>query len=153
MKKLIFGLMILGMANVVHSATNATLVLTGTVAQVLDLTIDSVLSTKTVVLDLHSNQTDFLVGTVNVRSNANNGYKLTVASQNSNQLLHTGGTSNIPYSLKVGGVSVVGSEEISSPSQTTQTDYPVTISYTGQPAISLVEGTYEDIVTFTLTAN
>ena len=112
-------------------------------------------------LDLSSNQTDLLVGSVTEESNSNNGYKITVSSLNDGSLLRSGGAETFSYSMKYDGQSInlAGSSNTPVTAKTEgvggsyNTSSDVTVSYTGVPSANMVAGTYQDTLTLEISAN
>lgn len=152
MKYFTLGLILLS-ANI-YSATSATLHLTGTVPKKLDISID----VSTVSLDLTANKNDFKIATVTEKSNSNGGYKVNITSQNLGKLKREGGTEQFNYSLKYGGssmalTSAAGGSQIVTASGVQSQAKDVLISYTGAAAETMVEGTYSDLLTLTISAN
>jgi hypothetical protein len=138
----------------VFAGTSATLKLVGSVPKKFDLAID----VSSATLDLTATKSDFKVATLTEKSNSSSGYKVTVASAGLGHLVRVGGTEKFSYNLKYGGQSVGlgstagGSVSTSSTGVVTNTK-DVTLSYTGVLPESMVEGSYEDTLTFTISAN
>ena len=86
--------------------TTSTIMLSGTVQQVLDVSAKEL--TIEVPLD-YSAISNLNVGSVNVRFNASNGYKLTVTSANNGVLKKTdsSNSSSTPYTLSYDGAAAV----------------------------------------------
>lgn len=105
-------------------------------------------------------QPDTNFGSVNVQSNANNGWTLAVASTNGS-LLKNGAIASIAYTLKVGGAAVnvsTPAAPVTALSPTVLTaaadpgvDYPVLGSIAAADSNGKPSGTYSDTLTFTLT--
>ncbi len=76
------------------AATTATLLLKGTVPQVLSIavTAEPVASN----LPLATTQSNTKVASVNERSNSNTGYKVTISSANQGKLVRSGGSQQFP---------------------------------------------------------
>jgi hypothetical protein len=141
-------------SNVALAGTSASLHLTGTVAKKLDVSIDVASAT----LDLTVNKTDFKVATVTEKANSNNGYKITVASANLSKLKRVGGTEVFAYTLKYGTSTMLlttaaGVTETRATTGVISQTKDVLISYTGAAPETMVEGSYEDDLTFTIAAN
>jgi hypothetical protein len=151
MKKLFTALMI---TSFTFAGTTATLNLRGTVGQVVDISLVSESDAQS--LDLTTTTSDKKVATVTEQSNSNVGYSVTVSSDNSGNLRHANGDS-FAYTLKYGGVdadlSNGGKTFSRSTTGLTNDNYDATVSYTGQAAASMVSGNYDDVVTFTISAN
>lgn len=136
------------------AVTTASLTLSGTVNGSVEIIVAP--EAAATALDLLSDTTDLKVATVTEKSNT--GYEVTVSSANAAKLVGKNATTpdDLSYSLKYGGASVTfsaGSATLTD--TTTQTgasgvDKNLTISYLGDP--SLQADTYEDTLTFTITA-
>lgn len=138
------------------AATQGTLQLQGTIGQVLSLSVQAVSSVNT-SLDLTTTQTDLKVADVTEQSNSNTGYKILAKTTNGG-LLKNGSLDQVSYSMKYDGVAVtLAQTDTAVKSISTGGVYSassdVEISYTGQSAASLTQGTYSDTVTFTIQAN
>jgi hypothetical protein len=141
------------------AATTGLLQLQGVVPALLAISVDP--QPIATLLDLTATQTDLLVASVNEQSNSNTGYQITVSSLNDGNLKRSGGSETLTYTMKYGvtllnlnGSSVtpvVGKTQAVSGVYDVDTD--ITISYTGQPAVSMVNGTYQDTITFEISAN
>jgi archaellin len=153
--KNLFMLMVFTLFSITsNAATSGNLVLTGTLAKKVEITVTPTSAAS--VLDLETTQTNLLVGTLTGKSNANGGYKITVASANGGKLKNTLVTSTdfLNYTLKIDFDSV----SLTSPSSLDFTGKgmftkDVNISYTGIDGFSKDEGTYSDTLTFTISAN
>lgn len=139
MKYLLISSLLLSNA---YAATIGTLLLQGNIPQRISLVV--VPSSIATSLDLSTTQVDLQVATITEQSNSKSGYKVTVVSANSYNLKRVGGTEAFPYTLKYSLLTSVGAVNVNK---------SVTISYTGIPQESMVEGVYSDSVTFTISAN
>lgn len=136
------------------AATQADLILRGTVAPILEISINH--ETVASNLDLSQQANNIKVATLTEKSNYATGYKIKAKSANSGKLVNTGDTNSfVNYSLTYAGNNVPLS---SSPSQVYQTanlrgtfTKELKISY-NQPS-NLSAGSYEDTVQFTIEAN
>lgn len=131
------------------------LTLQGVVTKKLSIEVNA--SSVASSLDLVQSQSNLLVGTVREKSNSNTGYKVKIASSNLGKLVRGGGTEAVNYSLKYDGdavdlSTVAGQTFNNAGAQVVNTVKDVSISYTGTPEESLVEGTYSDTVTFDISA-
>lgn len=156
MKKLILASALLTLATTSFAATTGTLLLQGTVAQKISLAVTS--APAALVLDLGVSQSDLVVASVNEKSNSKTGYKVTITSANLSQLKRTTGSESLAYTMKYNGSSVslssaAGTTISDSAASSVNTDKSVSISYTGVDPELMVEGTYDDTVTFTIAAN
>lgn len=126
-------------------------VVTYTPASKFDITADTAVSGQS-------------FGTVNVHSNANGGWTLSVKSLTGGVLKHTvDATKTITYSLKVDGTGVgVGTANSYAQAKAVTTltcaatggcDYPVTADITAAATNGKPAGTYEDTITFKLVNN
>jgi hypothetical protein len=106
-------------------------------------------------LDLETTASDLIIASVNEKSNSNTGYKVNVKSTNLGALKRSGGTETFGYSLKLGStaidLSTVAGQTINHPSAAlADVTNDVKISYTGVSNATMVEGTYVDTVTYTI---
>lgn len=135
--------------------TQGTLLLRGSVAE--ELAIDVTPASGHDSLDLSASPTDLKVATVNEKSNSNSGYKIDMKSANGGSL-NNGSLDSLSYEISYNGGAFVSP---TTADQTVKTqsggavydnDSDVDIKYTGKPAASMVEGVYEDTLTFTISA-
>lgn len=138
------------------AGTTGDIVLTGVVNPLVDIAVSSESTASN--LDLHTTQTDLLVGTTVETSNTQTGYQILISSANSGFLVHNSGADSLSYTLKYGGNSVALSTTPqvainNSTGGVSVQNRDVQISYTGVPQSSLVAGTYSDTVTLTIQAN
>jgi hypothetical protein len=157
MKKLVVASAVsaLFMAPVI-AATSANLMLQGTVAQVQSVEITPVAGVHD-NLDLSADAVDLKVAHVDEKSNSASGYKIMVESQNKGQLKN-GNLGSVTYTMKYNNAEVeLSNGQIEAKNVATggvhseQSD--VQISYVGQPAAEMVEGSYSDVVTVSIQAN
>ncbi|OUR95472.1 hypothetical protein A9Q84_16700 [Halobacteriovorax marinus] len=144
------------LATPVMAAPQGTLLLQGSIGQVLSLDV----SAETGVndqLDLTTTTTDLKVASVNEVSNSNTGYKIFIRTANGGSLKN-GSLDQVTYTMDYDGAPVT----LSINDQIAKTvvnggvynhDSDVEISYNGTPAASLTQGTYSDTVTFTIQVN
>lgn len=156
MKKLAIVASLLVLSTSSFAATSGTLVLRGSVQRVLSISVSAESIAQT--LDLSTNKTDLKVATVNEKSNSKNGYKVSISSANLGKLKRADGPEVFSYTMKYGTQAVnLGSAQedlvISSTAGTVNVNKDVSVSYTGIAQDLMVEGTYEDTVTFTIAAN
>lgn len=153
MKKFVLALTLATLTSTAaFSATTATLLLKGTIAPLLNISVtpESVSS----ALDLTATQTNTKVATVQEKSNSSTGYKVTISSQNLGVLKNN--TSTFVYSLAYDGIALNLASPVTktySASAAVTSNKNVNISYTGVPADQLVAGDYTDTITFTIAAN
>lgn len=138
------------------AATSGTLLLQGVVAKKIAISVTPEAAAST--LDLETSQSNLKVATVNEQSNSKTGYKVTISSENLGKLKRTDGAEVFSYSLKYAGSavslsSVSGSTFTNSSASAVNVNKDLTISYTGVPAESMVEGTYADTLTVNIAAN
>jgi hypothetical protein len=136
------------------SASSAVLKLVGVVPKKLDIGID----VSTAALDLSVNKVDFKIATITEKSNSNNGYKILITSLNLGNLVRVSGNEKFSYGIKYGGAaanltSAAGQSFSNSSSGAVTASKDVLISYTGVAAQSMLEGSYEDTITFAISAN
>lgn len=137
-----------------YAATSGVLQLRGTVQA--RLSIELINDTNAGTLDLETTQSDFTVAQAREKSNSKTGYKVNISSTNAGELVSDEDpASTIAYTLKYDGTSVdLSGDEFSYAYPTPgNNDRDLQISYTGVPFEDLVEGTYGDDVTFTISAN
>lgn len=137
------------------TATSGTLILSGAVPRVVSITVTPAAVAS--ALDMSVTQTNLKIGVVNERSNSKTGYKATVKSANLGKLKRTDGLEVFPYSLKISGENInlstaAGSDYFFYNTQLYDTNRDMFISYTGKPAEQMTEGTYQDTLTFTISA-
>lgn len=137
------------------AATTGTLLLKGTVPRIVNITVTP--ETIAANLPLDTTQSNTKVATVNEQSNSNTGYKVTIASANAGKLVHsTVSSSSIAYTIRYNNQSMnlSGQQQVTySSAASVNANRNVEISYTGVPHENLIEGTYQDTVTFTIAAN
>lgn len=164
MRKLILPILFFFVGLFAYAQTTASIVITGTVAPVISVSITPEAISSN--LDLTANITNLKVATVNERSNIPNGYTVSVESANA---LSTGTSipyfegqnattpETLDYTINYGGspISLVsGIATITdSNARTTGTgvDKDLAISYNGSTHL-LAADTYSDTLTFTITA-
>ncbi len=156
MKKIISWLLAIGFLGSTLAATTGTLVLTGTVPQVLSITVTPLGIAS--ILDLTTTQTDLTVGNIQEDSNSNTGYKISASSANNMKLIRSGGTEFIAYTFKYGATAYVltPSDQVVKTVGTAGVYSNTTaakISYTGVASASMVQGSYTDTITLTIQAN
>ena len=141
------------------AALSGTLLLKGTVGRVLSISVaaDTAVSS---FLDLSTTKSNLKVATVTEQSNAAAGYNVKITSANEGKLKRTGGLETFSYQMTYNSaaVSLVGATTgttFNTPASSAGVNVSkdVKISYTGIPAVSMIEGEYTDIVTFTIAAN
>lgn len=154
MKTLLF-LSALLISNAAMSATSGTLLLSATVPRIVSILVTP--APVSSALDLSVTQTNLKIGVVNEKSNSRTGYKGSVRSANRGKLKRTDGSEVLPYSLSISGAVIdlstaAGSSYFFYNTQLYDTNRDMFISYTGQPAESMVEGIYNDTLTFEISA-
>lgn len=118
----------------------------------LDITPDA----NALLLPLHTTQNDLKIGTAVEKSNSNNGYKVTVSSQNNGKLKRANGNETFDYSIKYGSQSMnLTSQQVFTQGQggAYNVTKDITISYQGKVEEEMVAGDYLDTITFTIAAN
>lgn len=159
MKKVLIASTILSFATLssAFAATEGTLLLQGQIDPVLSLSVAG----ETGVhddLDLTASPTGLKVAEVSENSNAANGYKIEVKSDNASSLKN-GTLDSVAYTLSYGAggpVTLTTSyQEVKNAGVggVYNVTEDVTISYTGRAADQLAAGTYSDTVTFSISAN
>lgn len=139
----------------VMASTTGTLILNGTVPQLLSIEVTPEPIASNLPLD--TTQTETKVATINEVSNSNTGYSVAISSDNQGALVHETETSSaINYTLRYDGntVDLASGDSYSFPSAgSVDANKDVDISYTGVDHAQLIEGDYGDTVTFTISAN
>lgn len=156
MKKLVLASTLLVLTTTSFAATTGTLLLQGMVAQKMSLTVSAQAAAS--ALDLSTSQTDLAVASVQEQSNSKTGYKVNIASANLGKLKRTDGSDVFSYTLKYNGSAVnlssaIGATITNSTVGAANVNKDVTVSYTGIAPEQMVEGTYADTVTFSISAN
>ncbi|MFA6236744.1 MAG: fimbrial protein [Bacteriovorax sp.] len=156
MKRLFIATAILALSTSSFAATTGTLLLQGVVAQKISLAVTP--ESAASALDLAVSQTDLVVASVNEKSNSKTGYKVTITSANLSKLKRTDGPDLFAYTMKYDGsavslTTIAGTTITDSAANSVNLNKSVSISYTGVAEELMVEGTYNDTVTFTIAAN
>lgn len=154
MKKFVLTVSLILATITSHAATQASLVLKGSVAPVLDISLNH--ETVASNLDLSTAASNVKVATLTETSNYHSGYKIKAKSTNGGKLVNTADLNSfVNYSLTYNGSSVALN---TSPTQIYSTatlkgtfTKELNISY-NQPT-NLSAGSYEDQVQFTIEAN
>lgn len=142
-------------SNLIFADTTGTLLLRGSVAEELAIVVTQESGHDS--LDLSASPTNLKVATVNEKSNSNSGYKIQMKSANGGELAN-GSLDSLAYEISYDGGAFVTP---ATADQTVKTqsggavydsNSDVNIKYTGKPASSMVEGVYEDTLTFTISA-
>jgi hypothetical protein len=155
MKNYLIAATLLTLAMPTFAATTGSLLLQGTVAQKISMTVTAQTAAST--LDLSTTQVDLAVASVNELSNSKTGYKMTITSANLSSLKRTDGPDVFSYTMKYNSAAVslttaAGTTVNYAAAASVNATRPVTISYTGKAPETMVEGTYADTVTFTIAA-
>lgn len=138
------------------AGTQGSLTLQGTVGLELSLSVAPEAGVND-SLDLSASPNNLLVATVSEASNSSSGYKVSVQSANAGKLKN-GQLDQLSYTLRydnsnitLGNSAVVAKTHGSGGVVSDQSE--VKISYTGKPATQMIQGTYSDTLTFTISAN
>lgn len=154
-KKLLLALSISSLASFnLIAATTANLQLKGNVPSVVSIAVAAETIATSLPLDVTQNNTR--IAKVTEKTNATNGYMVTVESVNKGKLIRSGGNEQFSYILAYNGqgLNLAGPSAISYNSSVKGEQLrDVTISYTGVPSESMVAGDYLDTVTFSIAAN
>ena len=138
------------------AATTGSITISGTVPAATAIVVTG--STGYNNLDLAATATNLQVATVNETNNTTNGYTVTVASTNAGQLKN-GTLGSVTYTAKYNStaftLSNAAAQVTNAPAANAivNVSKPLTISYTGAAAGTLMTGTYSDTLTFTIAAN
>ena len=158
-----FWLMVLS-ATIAYGATVANLTLTGTVAQVLDISVTPTAASGN--LDLNANQANLHVANVTVVSNNAAGYGVSVRSNNVTNgdcaapcLYSPTADDSLAFSLLRNSTTVTFSGDTATFAQTAAPSsvggdvYTAGITYNGATALLGAATNYGEILTFTVSAN
>jgi hypothetical protein len=154
MKKFALGFTLLTLGLNAYAGTSATLLLKGTIPQLLDISVTP--ETVAANLPLTITQSNTKVASVREQSNSNTGYRVSISSSNQGKLVRVSGSEQFPYSLSYDGQSLNLASAVTltrSGASAVTVNKDVTISYTGAVDSSMVAGDYTDNVTFTIAAN
>lgn len=155
MKKFFTLALLTTITTTAFAATSGTLLLKGIVPRLVNITVTA--ETIAANLPLNTSQTNTKVATVNEQSNSNTGYKVSIASANAGKLVHsTVASSSVAYTLRYNStaVNLAAAQTITyASSASVNANRNVDISYTGVPHENLIEGNYQDTITFTIAAN
>lgn len=159
MKKFTTALTLTALSLSSFAATTGDLLLKGTVNPKVSIVVTPETISNT--LDLSTSQSDLLVAQVTERANVNAGYKVSITSANAGLLINQiDNAHSVAYSLKYNGeaINLISPDGINnvanySTKQLMPIDRAVTISYTGAPEEQMLAGDYQDIVTFSISAN
>lgn len=154
MKKILLTALIFSLSFHLFSATSTTLQLRGSVPAVVSISVTADSIATSLPLDL--TQSNTRVARVTEKTNATNGYKVTVESVNKGKLVRSGGSEQFSYGLFYNGVTLnlVNPTPINySSSLRGEQIRDVNISYTGIPTEAMIVGDYIDTVTFSIAPN
>ena len=155
MKRLLLAALLLG--NMAQAASTATLLLSGTVQEIMEISVEP--SANATNLNISGGEIAKQVAIATETSNSLSGYKISLRSLNASRLVHTANSSkSTSYTISYNGGSyislsnvdqVVKSVNSLSGLATQTSDIKVNVlAYVGAPA-----GTYSDIVTISISAN
>lgn len=146
---------VLAFSSLALAATTGSVTIQGNVAKAVSIQVTGVGTFNN--LDLTQNATDLQVASVVEKSNVQAGYTVTLASSNAG-LLKNGALGSLAYTAKYNGTSVTLSatpQTVTNAGTSTvlvNATKPMTVSYAGQNAETLMSGTYSDTLTFTIAA-
>lgn len=138
------------------AALTGSITIQGTVAAATAIVVNA--QTGYNSLNLHANQTNLVVATVDESNNTTLGYAVTLSSANAGKLKN-GGLGEVTYTARYNSAAVsLTVTPVTITSQGAQTSVVnisknFDISYTGIPAVNLMAGAYSDTLTFTIAAN
>lgn len=155
MKKTIASILFLTLVTPAFSATSGFFLLRTEVPRKVSITIAAVSVAS--ALDLSTTQSNLKVANATAMSNSSTGFKVTFTSANLGKLKRVTGSEVFPYTMKVGGLNVglstaSGTTFNINQTQPTTISRDITISYTGKPLETMIEGTYLDTITLTIAA-
>lgn len=139
-----------------HSATTGSITISGTVPSATAIVVTPSLGYNN--LNLTTTVSDLVVCQVREINNTVNGFNVTLSSANSGQLKN-GTLGQKAYTAKYNGSSVtLTASPVNITTQGSQTGIvnqlkDFSISYTGSPSEDYMQGTYSDILTFTIQSN
>lgn len=151
MIKFILGVLLL-VSFKAYSATQATLLLKGTVPQLLSVEVTPESTAQN--LDLSTSANNVKIAEVREKSNSSTGYKILVKSANGGKLIN--GSEEFPYSIRYASSAVnltSADQEVKNVSTRGVVDSEVDISYTGVEPELMKEGDYTNTITFTIQVN
>lgn len=155
MKKFFVIALATAMTTSAFAATSGTLLLKGIVPRLVSIVVTA--ETIAANLPLNTTQSNTKVAEVNEKSNSNTGYKVTISSANAGKLVHQSvSSSSVNYTLRYNNsaVNLASAQTITySSAASVNATRNVDISYTGVPHENLIEGNYQDTITFTIAAN
>lgn len=162
-RNLVFGMLGFLMApqalfapQAVLAATSGTVTLSGSVPAATAIVVTGVSGYNS--LDLSTTASDLAVASIREINNTANGYRVTVASTTGGALKN-GTLGSIPYTAKYGGSTVTLSTTPAVVTNTGSTTSVVNVvkslqvSYSGTDLSTLMQGSYSDTLTFTISAN
>lgn len=138
-----------------RAASTGSITISGVVAQHTDIVVTPLTGYN--ALDLSTTASDLAVADVREKNNTNLGYKVTLTSQNAG-LLKNGTLGSVAYTAKYGTTAVTLS---ATPQQITSSPVatvPVNVvkqfkvSYAGVDSATMMQGTYSDALTFTISS-
>ena len=155
MKKLVTSILLFVLSAPAFSATSGFFLLRTQVPRRVSISV--LPSAVASALDLSTTQINLKVANATAMSNSKTGFKVTFTSANRGNLKRISGAEVFPYSMKVDGLDVGLSTATGTTFNIDQTapmtiSRDITISYTGKPVETMLEGTYLDTVTLTIAA-
>jgi hypothetical protein len=153
---LIGGMSMASLSGQALGATSGSVVLSGVVPAETSITASGLAGYNS--LDLSTTAQDLAVISVREINNTTNGYTVKMSSLNSGSLKN-GTLGSVGYTAKYNGTAVTLSSNPVTVTNSGSTTTPVnvaknfTISYTGADLTTLMQGSYTDTLTFSVTAN
>jgi hypothetical protein len=150
MKSIALSLLLLSTS--AFASTTATLLLKGSIAPVLEVSVAPETLASNLPLDIA--QTNTKIGTVTERSNSRTGYKVTITSQNAGKM-KLDNDNSLSYQLTYDGqaVTLTQPQTFAFPfTSSAPVTRDVKINYQAAPS-SLPTGDYTDTLTFTIAVN
>lgn len=160
MKKiaLVFGLGLILSAGAFATTATGTLNLTGTVPQLVSITVNPLAAASALSLD--TTTTDLEIANIVVATNDANGFDVTVSSTNGGTLNNATTGESLAYTIDTSATSGAGpytaadltgvAPILSSTARTAGTTQYISINYTGNPNLSSGVN-FTDTLTFTIT--
>ena len=155
-KIMIAGLLVLASGGSAFAATTGSIAISGIVPAATGIVVSTVSGYNS--LNLSVTAVDQAVANVQEMNNTVNGYTVTLSSQNGGALKN-GTLGSLAYTAKYNAAAVtlsttaVAITTSGAATAVVNVTKPFKISYTGVTAADMMQGTYSDTLTFTVTAN
>ena len=150
------GFLVLVSGGSAYAATTGNIAISGIVPASTAIAVNTVSGYNS--LNLAVTAAGQVVANIQETNNTVNGYTVTMSSQNAGTLKN-GTLGSLAYTAKYNNAAVTLSTTAATittsgaSTAVVNVSKPLAISYTGVPAASMMQGTYSDTLTFTITAN